>query len=404
MALEAIRFDRGTGSLEVLDQLALPHRSVYVRIKSTQEGFNAIQRMVVRGAPAIAIVAALSLAVELATQEEKTASNVRGFIYAKLDYLVMSRPTAVNLADAARKLKKIVEGNAASGVDLVHRYIDAAEKMLEEDVRDNRKIGSLGALWIMKAAGASAVSVLTHCNTGCGSYWAGCTILMGLRSLATAGYGTALGIIRSLYANSALVHAYCTETRPCNQGSRLSITNRPLVLEWMAKFFLAAYELVHDKIPATLIIDSMAAALLSLKSIHAVIVGADRVARNGDTANKIGTYQLAIVARHHGVKFVVAAPTTSIDIRTASGDEITIEERDPREVVCVTGPVVQHDEVDHVDVNRVCTIRTAANRIGVFNPSFDITPHDLIDAIVTEKGVAVKDPSGKFNLDVFFTV
>lgn len=372
MALEAIRFDRGTGSLEVLDQLALPHRSVYVRIKSTQEGFNAIQRMVVRGAPAIAIVAALSLAVELATQEEKTASNVRGFIYAKLDYLVMSRPTAVNLADAARKLKKIVEGNAASGVDLVHRYIDAAEKMLEEDVRDNRKIGSLGALWIMKAAGASAVSVLTHCNTG---------------SLATAGYGTALGIIRSLYANSALVHAYCTETRPCNQGSRLT-----------------AYELVHDKIPATLIIDSMAAALLSLKSIHAVIVGADRVARNGDTANKIGTYQLAIVARHHGVKFVVAAPTTSIDIRTASGDEITIEERDPREVVCVTGPVVQHDEVDHVDVNRVCTIRTAANRIGVFNPSFDITPHDLIDAIVTEKGVAVKDPSGKFNLDVFFTV
>lgn len=175
-------------------------------------------------------------------------------------------------------------------------------------------------------------------------------------SLATAGYGTALGVVRSLHANGSLKHAFCTETRPYNQGSRLT-----------------AFELVHDKIPSTLITDSMASALLRLRgpseNIAAVVVGADRVAANGDTANKIGTYQLAIAARHHGVKFMVVAPSSTVDMDTADGEQIEIEQRDPGELYGVGGT------------------RTVAEGIAAWNPVFDVTPGSLIDAIVTERGV-----------------
>jgi methylthioribose-1-phosphate isomerase len=201
-------------------------------------------------------------------------------------------------------------------------------------------------------------------------------------SLATSGHGTALGIIRSLHKMKYLDHAFCTETRPYNQGSRLT-----------------AFELVFEEIPSTLITDSMAGALFHRRkeemNISAVIVGADRVARNGDTANKIGTYQLAVLAKAHGIKFVVAAPTTSIDLETESGDSIKIEDRAKSELTQITGAVVGKD--GKVDVNHTERVAIADQRINVWNPSFDVTPHHLIDAIITEKGEVVQSSKGTFD-------
>ncbi|KAM3414944.1 Methylthioribose-1-phosphate isomerase [Cercospora zeina] len=370
MVLQAIRYQ--PGSLQILNQLKLPHQEEYDEIKTAEDGWHAIKDMRTRGAPAIAIVAALALAVELTNSATSSnAEEVAAFIVEKLDYLVTSRPTAVNLADAAGKLKKIVgsaaKENGADGTSISKAYCDAAAQMLIADVSDNEGIGKHGAEWISKAAGGGQVSVVTHCNTG---------------SLATAGYGTALGVIRSLHANASLKHAFCTETRPYNQGSRLT-----------------AFELVHDQIPATLITDSMASALLRLKGaeerIAAIVVGADRVAANGDTANKIGTYQLAITAKFHGVKFLVAAPRTTIDLSTKSGADIVIEERPGKEMTFVKGP--RFDGVD-LDLGQVETVSIAAKGIDVWNPSFDVTPAELIDGIITEVGVVEKDASGKFDL------
>ncbi|KAB2100822.1 Methylthioribose-1-phosphate isomerase [Alternaria gaisen] len=377
MVLQAIKYSRG--QLEILDQLKLPHAEEYDGIYSSTDAWHAIKDMRTRGAPAIAIVAALALAVELTnTKLSSVAEEVKIFITEKLDYLVTSRPTAVNLADAAGKLRKITEEAAASegasGEAVREAYVAAAEKMLVDDVSDNENIGKHGAEWIMKnteAGKKGPVSMMTHCNTG---------------SLATAGYGTALGVIRSLHANGSLKHAFCSETRPYNQGSRLT-----------------AFELVHDKIPATLITDSMAAALLRLRggseNIAGIVVGADRVAANGDTANKIGTYSLAILAKHHGVKFLVAAPRTTIDLKTKSGSDIVIEERPGKEVTLVKGP--RHDGVT-LDLGVVETISIAANGIGVWNPAFDVTPAELIDGIITEVGVVEKDSNGVFHLAEVF--
>lgn len=202
-------------------------------------------------------------------------------------------------------------------------------------------------------------------------------------SLATSGYGTALGVIRSLASSNELRHAYCTETRPYNQGSRLT-----------------AFELAYDGLPATLITDSMAGALLGWKeaSVDAVVVGADRVAANGDTANKIGTYSLAVLAKHHDVKFLVAAPLTTIDLATKSGDGIVIEERPASEVTKIKGP--RHNATEGLSLN---IISIAAEGINVWNPAFDITPSILIDGIITEVGVAKKDSNGLFHLDDLFS-
>lgn len=205
-----------------------------------------------------------------------------------------------------------------------------------------------------------------------------------VRSLATSGYGTALGVVRSLASKNILRHAYCTETRPYNQGSRLT-----------------AFELVHDNIPATLITDSMAAALLAdtRLGVNAIVVGADRVAANGDTANKIGTYALAVLARHHGVKFLVAAPCTTIDLATGSGQDIIIEQRPASEVTSIKGP---RGGAGATDQTAIETIQIAAPGINVWNPAFDITPSSLIDGIITEVGVVEKHPDGQYHLGGLF--
>ncbi|KAJ5083844.1 Methylthioribose-1-phosphate isomerase [Penicillium angulare] len=375
--LQAIKYN--DGSLEILDQLQLPFVQKYIAIRSAEDGWHAIKDMKVRGAPAIAIVAMLALSSELhslrvAKTLPEAPEEARTLIVSKLDYLVTSRPTAVNLSDAAHKLEAIVTNKAkeaaATGLGVVAAFVEAAEHMLGQDLDDNQRIGHHGAEWIMAHATETGnVAVLTHCNTG---------------SLATSGYGTALGVIRSLKSKDVLRRAYCTETRPYNQGSRLT-----------------AFELVHDEIPATLITDSMAGALLADTSVglNAIVVGADRVAANGDTANKIGTYGLAVLAKHHGVKFLVAAPRTTIDLATKSGKDIVIEQRSSSEVTSIKGP---RDGTGTTDGVILETVQIAAPGISVWNPAFDITPAVLIDGIITEVGVVEKGSDGHFHMaDVF---
>ncbi|KAG5926553.1 S-methyl-5-thioribose-1-phosphate isomerase [Claviceps africana] len=368
--LQAVRYSRG--KLEVLDQLRLPHEFHYDDVSTRQEAFDSIATMRVRGAPAIAIVASLGLAVELykTPVAAETAREVIAHIDEALDYLKQSRPTAVDLTNAINQLKKRIRSAGDSREAVVEAFISEAERIFEKDLETNLAIGDHGAEWLRGQVGATAentISVVTHCNTG---------------SLATSGHGTALGIIRTLRANGQLRHAFCTETRPYNQGSRLT-----------------AFELVYEGIPSTLITDSMAASLFRTKkaekNIAAVIVGADRVVRNGDTANKIGTYQLAVLARHHGIKFVVAAPTTSIDLETETGDGIRIEERKGQELTQITGAVIKAD--GSVDESSKVRIATADQRIDVWNPAFDVTPAELIDAVVTEKGAVEKGADGKFD-------
>lgn len=388
MVLQAIRYSHG--HLEIIDQLRLPHEEIYNEIKNSKDAWHAIKNMQIRGAPAIAIVAALSVAIEaidvIKRLDHRVESNDNGAkapsaqktaeqTALQLKYLVTSRPTAVNLADAAAKLKAIVysaaDDSRSDCRSVLEAYVGAAEKMLEDDVNDNERIGMHGTAWILqRSLPDSKVSVITHCNTG---------------SLATAGYGTALGVIRSLHSSGHLGHVFYTETRPYNQGSRLT-----------------GYELIHDSIPATLITDSMAAALLKIKgkpeNIVAVIVGADRVAANGDTANKIGTYGLAVLARYHGVKFLVAAPRTTVDMETKSGADIRIEERPQIEVLNIRGPRVEKNAdgkqgVVNGSVDEVCI---AAQNTHAWNPAFDVTPAELIDGIVTEEGVVEKDEHGVF--------
>jgi methylthioribose-1-phosphate isomerase len=252
------------------------------------------------------------------------------------------------LFEAIGRLKAFVSATSLTLADdaqgaraLIDAFVNEAEAMLAKDVADNRAIGAFGAEALLEPAGKGNIRLLTHCNTG---------------SLATASYGTALGIIRRVQELGRLDHAFCTETRPYNQGARLT-----------------AFELVHEGIPATLITDSMAAFLMKSRGIHGVVVGADRVAANGDTANKIGTYQLAIAARYHGVPFFVAAPLTSIDLSMEDGSSIPIEERPASELTDMNG------------------VRIAAPGIGVWNPGFDVTPAELIGGIVTEHGVVYKE-------------
>lgn len=262
--------------------MLLPHESRYISIKDSQDAWHAIRKMQVRGAPAIAIVAVLSLAVECCHHRISAASghDHQLWLAESVKHLLTSRPTAVNLHEALSRLQQYV-GGEKSYENFCHAVKSFATQMHADDIKSNMQIGENGAQWLMSQFDENKnLRVLTHCNTG---------------SLATAGYGTALGVIRSLHAHGRLETVYCTETRPYLQGSRLT-----------------AYELLHDQLPnATLITDSMAASIMP--RVDAVIVGADRIAANGDTANKIGTLQLAIVAKYHGKWFMVAAPTTTVD-------------------------------------------------------------------------------------------
>lgn len=342
-SLEAIKY--ANGKLEILNQLLLPEQFIYEDCSDSVKGWNAIQQMKVRGAPAIAITAALCLACEVNhIKQQMSLQSLKQFIFDKLDYLCTSRPTAVNLFKMAEQMKFLINkqtdmkySELANSEQLAQFFIDQAIGLLAKDIADNKAIGNFGADCFSHL---NSVKILTHCNTG---------------SLATAGYGTALGVIRSLFAQNKLAHAYATETRPYNQGARLT-----------------AFELVYEKIPATLITDSMAAFLMLEKGVDAVIVGADRVVANGDTANKIGTYQLAIAAHYHNIPFYVAAPSTSIDCTKLTGKEILIEQRPAHELTHLHGKQI------------------SAPGISVWNPSFDITPAKLITGIITEFGVIHK--------------
>lgn len=348
MVVEAIRYERGR--LQLLEQRRLPQHTEWVEIRTVEDGWKAIRDMTVRGAPAIGISAALSLAVELDIggkgKQFPSAGEAVSFIFERLDHLATSRPTAVNLFEAVNRLKFTAEEaskmDGATGETVTEAVLDAAEAMLQEDIAANRRMGQFGAKALMDAAQKrgrarnGSMRVLTHCNTG---------------SLATAAYGTALGVVRALNEAGQLMHAYCTETRPYNQGARLT-----------------AYELVHDNLPSTLICDSAAAALMASGNVDAVVVGADRIAANGDTANKIGTFSLAVAASYHDIPFFIAAPTTTIDPEVLTGDLIPIEERNPEEITHFRGERVAAD-------------------IQVWNPSFDVTPAKLIEGIITEQGI-----------------
>lgn len=299
--------------------------------------------MNVRGAPLIALTAALGLVVDVTHQNfasnstSSTAGVASEFLLSKMEYLRTSRPTAVNLFKAMDALGDIVREAAnetASAQAVVQAFVAEAERMLVKDVADNRAIGSHGAQAVLRSAGKDKVRILTVCNTG---------------SLATAGYGTALGVARALNESGALLEVVALETRPYNQGSRLT-----------------AFEILEDHMPGRLITDNMAASFLRTQGCDAVVVGADRVCRNGDTANKIGTYMLAVLAKEHKVPFFVAAPLTTLDTETATGAGITIEERKPEELLDTSG---------------------APRGIPVWNPAFDVTPGEFITGIITEHGV-----------------
>jgi methylthioribose-1-phosphate isomerase len=321
----------GEDGLRVLDQRKLPGIIEYETCSTAQDVAEAISSMRVRGAPAIGIAAAYGVVLAVRQRYRENPGYWREAIEADLTRLAHSRPTAVNLFWALEHMRTEIE--TAEG-DPSAALLEAALAIHESDVAANRRMGEFGAELLAGAAG-----VLTHCNTG---------------SLATGGYGTALGVIRSTH-HRGLNNIFATETRPWLQGARLTV-----------------WELEQDGIPATLIADSAAAYLMKSGKVQWVIVGADRIAANGDTANKIGTYALAVAARHHGVKFMVAAPTSTIDWRTESGEGIEIEERDRRELL--NDYFIRPDSV-----------------IAAWNPVFDVTPASLIDAIVTEKGV-VRSP------------
>jgi methylthioribose-1-phosphate isomerase len=314
----------------MLDQRLLPHREVYRVCRDYGQVADAIREMVIRGAPAIGVAAAMGVALGALKAPEKTFD--RDFERILL-ILGKTRPTAVNLFWALGRMRQVYSENRSRGVDLVKRALrDEAQKIYKDDITANKQIGRNGASLLRNAK-----QIMTHCNAG---------------ALATAGYGTALGVIRALKESGKEFEVFVNETRPFLQGARLT-----------------AWELKKEKIPATLITDSMAGYLMQQGRVDAVVVGCDRVAANGDVANKIGTYTIAVLARRHGIPFFVAGPTSSIDVNCPSGKDIPIEQRDAKEVSHIFGKAL------------------APKGMRVLNPAFDVTSQDLITAIITEKGV-----------------
>jgi methylthioribose-1-phosphate isomerase len=349
-SLEGIKYKRG--SLQLLDQRVLPFTVTYDDILTVEDTHRSIREMRVRGAPAIAVSAALGVAVHaqslVEAGDEKVASveAAKKFLLNSLDYVATSRPTAVNLFNAVADLKAKVEKDSlavADGKKLVESYVAHAEASFHEDIEFNTNIMKFGAAHLLKSVPETEkLNIVTICNTG---------------ALATARYGTALGVIRQLHYLGRLNRVYALETRPWNQGARLTV-----------------FECVHEKMPVTLVVDNAISSLMRSVKIHAAIAGADRVCQNGDTANKIGTYNVAVAAKFHGVPFFVAAPITTLDPKTASGDKVHIEERDSKEIThnMATG---QRMVVE-------------GETLTVWNPVFDITPGSLITGgLMTDKGV-----------------
>ena len=357
-SLESIKYDKGGVSLAVIDQLKLPTELAYVPVSTAEAAWTVIRTMQVRGAPLIAIVAALGLAVHVNAEKDtfKQVAQLKSFLLEKIDYLRTSRPTAVNLFVATDELKalvlKVADAPGTTVKSLVSAYIQAAEEIWIKDVATNKNIGDIGAKRILEITGKDKLKVLTICNTG---------------SLATAGYGTALGVIRSLHAMGKLEQVYACETRPYNQGARLT-----------------AFEIVSDRLPGTLIGDSMASYLMATRGIDCVVVGADRCAANGDTANKIGTYQLAIAAKYHKVPFFPAVPTTTFDLSIPNGSSIHVELRPSNEMTTIFGKNIAPESID------------------AWNPAFDVTPCSLITGLITELGVieAASDAGADGIIDV----
>ncbi len=321
------------GKLEMIDQRVLPARFEYLAYTSAAETAEGIRSMVVRGAPAIGCAAAYGVALEALCLRTASPADFAAGMNKAFDVLAASRPTAVNLFWALKRMRTVWDAVKEQPVGaIVERLLAEAHEVTAEDIRINRAMGAFGAELLSDGA-----RVLTHCNAG---------------ALATAGHGTALGVIRSAVEAGKKISVIADETRPFLQGARLT-----------------AWEMVQEKIPVTLITDSMAGFMMSKGEIDAVVVGTDRVAANGDVANKIGTYMVAVLARRHNIPFYVACPLSTIDLSIPDGSAIPIEERAAEEV---TG-------------FRDC--QWAAQGVRVRNPAFDVTPADLVTGLITEKGV-----------------
>jgi methylthioribose-1-phosphate isomerase len=328
MAVRTIQWQKDR--VIMLDQRLLPHKEVYRVCRNYQEVAQAIRRMVIRGAPAIGVAAAMGVALGASKAQEKNFDRELERIFLTLS---KTRPTAINLFWALERMRNVCACNRSRGVEKLKRLLqEEAQKIYKEDIAANKQLGKFGASLLQ-----STRRLMTHCNAG---------------ALATAGYGTALGVIRALKESGKQVEVWVNETRPFLQGARLTI-----------------WELKKEKIPATLITDNMAGYLMQEGKVDAVVVGCDRVAANGDVANKIGTYGIAVLAKRHDIPFYVAGPTSSIDIDCASGKDIPIEQRDPTEVSHIFGRAL------------------APKGVRVFNPAFDVTSQDLVSALITEKGV-----------------
>jgi methylthioribose-1-phosphate isomerase len=326
---------RENDAIVMIDQRKLPAQEVYVRCRTAAEVARAIRTMVIRGAPAIGVAAAMGLALGVRASKSTGTQKLAAEFYKICELMAATRPTAVNLFWAIDRMKRSFAAGATAGesvAQLKERLDREAQAIHDEDVASCRAMGAFGADVV-----PSEARILTHCNAG---------------ALATAGYGTALGVIRGAVAAGKRVAVYADETRPFLQGARLT-----------------AWELVRDGIQTTVITDNMAGALMQSGRVDLVVVGADRIAANGDTANKIGTYGVAVLAREHQIPFYVAAPLSTIDLKTPDGRHIPIEERSAREVTHVGGSQV------------------APAGAQIWNPAFDVTPHHLIAGIITERGI-----------------
>ena len=327
--MDAIRWQGN--SLALLDQTRLPVEEVWNTYTDYRKVADAIRRLVVRGAPAIGVAAAYALCLAAMEYKGQNPEEFQKSMAAASAELAASRPTAVNLFWALDRMG-LALGAAGCGAEALPILIREAEAIHREDVAMNRAIGAAGAAIVPHGA-----RILTHCNAG---------------AIATGGYGTALGVVRSAFTQGKVEMVYCDETRPLLQGARLT-----------------AWELVKDGIPATLITDNMAASLMAQGKIDLVLLGCDRMAANGDFANKIGTYGVAVLAHYHGIPFYPVLPSSTIDLSIPDGSHIPIEQREASEVTHFAG------------------VRTAPEGVGVYNPAFDVTPHRLLTGIITEKGV-----------------